>query len=294
MAQARLADAVMKTQAFARGRNVKPLDLQFGGTHGYAPNANEWVSATKYVRKNLVVLAFQAPTGFHRMPNSEFMISAWKSLIETQAKRWEGFNRGLTIEWAETAVGGGGEKWHDWTKVTRAQTVPKCSVTDLAGRPVQNFLDDYTRYLIADPDTGIPMLSTIAGYKPDDQLADTYAGTILAYELDPTHTKVAKSWLVVNFAPKSGTGDIEGIRDMTAAGELKEFDIEWTGWAVSGLGIDAMAQTVVDGMQLANANPFLRRAHIEAVDAFVADNMAGGYKATMEDLGADTVMTSGA
>jgi len=288
----RLADAVVVGQnAYARGRKIAPVNPMYGGMNGYAPTSMEWVSTANYVRKNLVVLLMDAPTYFQQMPDPTFMVQALKSLIETHASKWEGFNMGLTVDWSETAIGGGGEKWHDLTNVTRAQTTPKCSVTDKYGRPFQNMLNDWIRYLMMDPDTKVPMISTIAGYRPDDQLPDTFTCTLLAYELDPNHIRVAKSWVVVNVMPK-GTGDIEGVRDLTAPGELKNLDLEWSGWAVSGLGIDAMTQSIVDGMTLANANPFLRNAHIQTIDAFVADSDAGGYKGTMEDLGADVVMPS--
>lgn len=289
---ARLAEALMAGQAFSRGRLTPQLDLQYGGQHGYTPNHGEWVSTTHYVRRNLVCLLLEAPKGFQDMPDPDFMVSALKSMVEVQALSWEGFNMGLEVEWAETAVSGGNEMFQDIVNVTRTRTVPKCKLKEMYGRPIQNFLDMWIRYLMMDPDTKAPMLSTIAGLKPNDQLADTYACTMLFYEPDPTYTKIAKSWLVCNMMPK-GTGAIEGKRDLTAPGEPLEIDLEWSGLAMSGLGIDAFAQQIMDQMILANANPFLRNSYMEGITADVADSISGGYKATMEDLGNDVVQPSG-
>ena len=288
----RFADALMNNQAFARGRLTPELDLFRGGQHGYTPNHGEWVSTTHYVRRNLVCLLLEAPKGFQDMPDPDYMVSALKSLVEVQALSWDGFNMGLEVEWNETAVSGGNEMFQDIVNVTRTRTQPKMKFKDLYGRPGQNFLDMWIRYLMMDPDTKAPMLSTIAGLKPNDMLADMYAATMLFYEPDPTYTKIAKSWLVCNMMPK-GTGPIEGKRDLTAAGEPVEVEIEWSGLAMSGLGIDAFAQQLLDQMLLANANPFLRNSYMTGITADVASSIAGGYKATMEDLGADVVQPSG-
>lgn len=287
----RLTDALMTGQAFSRGRATPQLDLQYGGQNGWAPNLAEWVSTTHYVRKNLVCLLLEAPKGFSMMPDPAFWISALKSMVEVHAKTIEGFQTGLTVETSTTAVSGGGEMFQDVTNVTRNRVEPVFTFTDMYGRPIQHFLHDWITYLIADPDSKVPMLSTIAGLKPNDQLADMYSATMLFYEPDPTHTKVAKAWLTTNMYPLS-TGDITGKRDLTSAGELSELSITFSGVTQTGLGVVAFAQTLLDRINIANANPNLRNAFMDDITADVSGNMQAGYKGTAEDLGADVVQPS--
>lgn len=288
----RLTDALLTGQAQSRGRQVPLLDLQYGGQNGYAPNMGEWASTTHYVRRNLVCLLLEAPKGFKDMPDPTFWVSALKSMVEVHAKSWDGFTSGLTVDvGAETAVGGGGEKFHDFTNVTRAQTVPVSTFTDLYGRPIQQFLHDWITYLIADPDTKVPMLSTVSGKAPTDLLADMYSATMLFYEPDPTHTKVAKAWLTTNMFPKS-TGDILGKRDLTAAGEALEISVEWTGLTQTGMGVVNFAQQLVDNIILTNANPNLRQAFMQAIDSDVDGNFAAAYHGGVTTIGSEAVQPS--
>ena len=287
----RLATALMTGQAQSRGRLTPELDLQFGGQNGWGPNVGEWVSTTHYVRQNLVCLLIEAPLGFTMMPDPDFWVSALKSMFEVHAKSIEGFNQALTVEVAEVAVSGSGEMFQDITNVTRARVTPTFTWTDMYGRPMQHFLYDWITYLMADADSKVPMLSTIAGLKPNDRLADMYAATALFYEPDPTHTKVAKAWLTCNMYPK-GTGDIIGKRDLTSPGEYADLSIEFTGLTQTGLGVVAFAQAMLDQINIANANPNLRNAFMQAITADVAGNMQAGYKGTAETLGGDVVQPS--
>lgn len=289
---ARLADALLTGQAFSRGRKVQQLDLQYGGQNGYAPNLAEWASTTHYVRRNLVCLLIEAPKGFAMMPDPAFYVSALKSMVEIHAKTWDGFASGLTVDaGAETAVGGAGEMFQDFVNVTRARTNPVSTFTDMYGRPIQHFLHDWITYLIADPDTKVPALSTIAGVKPADLLADMYSATMLFYEPDPTHTQVAKAWLTTNMYPKT-TGDIIGKRDLTAAGEILDLSIEWTGLTQTGAGVVNFAQTLMDAMNLANANPMMRNSFIQAIASDVSSNVSKAYKGSMEKVGTEAALKS--
>jgi hypothetical protein len=288
----RFNNALLTGQSFSRGRMVPQLDVQYGGQNGYAPHLGEWASTTHYVRRNLVCMLIEAPKAFAMMPDPTFYVSALKSLVEIHAKTWDGFNAGLTVEVSETAVGGAGEKFHDITNVTRAQTVPVSTFTDMYGRPIQHFLNDWITYLIGDPDTKVPMLSTIAGVKPSDMLADMYSATMLFYEPDPTHTKIAKAWLTTNMYPKSN-GDWQGKRDLTAAGEPLELSIEWTGLTQSGRGVEMFAQKLMDTINLANANPNLRKSFMQNITSDVASNFAARtYEKGTEIIGSEKAIVS--
>ena len=282
----RLADAIL-SGAYSKGR-APMTDLQYGGQNGFAPNLAEWVSNTHYVRRNLVCILIEAPKGFQLMKEPNFWVNALKAMVEVHAKSIDGFSAGLEVDTsAETAVSGGGEMMQDFTNVTRARTNPSFSFVDMYGRPIQNFLHDWIINLIGDPDSKIPAISTMEGVKPKDLLADMYSATMLFFEPDPTHTKVAKAWLTTNMYPK-GTGEITGKRDLTAAGELSELTIEFTGLSQSGLGVISFAQALLDKINITNANPFARPAFVQKLDSDVANSGAKestGYKEGAETLG---------
>lgn len=288
----RLSDALMQPgSSFAKGRATPMVNINNGSPYGFSPDLAAWASMTHYVNKNLVCMLLEAPKGFQYLPDPQFWVSALKSLVEVQARTWDGFNAGLEVDMAETAVGGSNEMFQDIVNVTRTRTNPSMGVTDLYGRPIQNFLQDWITYLIGDPDSKVPMISTIAGVRPQDMLADMYAATMLFFEPDPTHTKVAKAWLCTNMYPKS-TGEITGKRDLTSAGQTSELTIEWSSIAQTGLGVVSFAQSLLDRVNLTNANPNLRAAFMQNIAPDVLASPAQGYKGSAEQLGASTVIRS--
>ena len=288
---ARIPKALLDGTAHDRGRKVRQLDVQWGGVNGFSPNYSEHVSMTHYVSKDTVHLLVEPPKAFLMMPDPAYWISTLRSLIETHAMNWDGFQSGLTVETTQTPVGGAGEQFEDPSNVTRAKTDPTCTVRDMWGRPFQNFLEAYITYLIMDPDTKTPMISTIAGVKPGDWLADKYSFTMLSYETDPTHTQVAKAWLSTNMFPKT-SGDHNGKRDRTSGGTNLDINIPWSAITQTGLGVVDFAQKLVDQINLTNANPGLRQSFVSALDADVSGNFAQGYKGVLEKIGTDNFIPS--
>ncbi len=282
---ARLSDAVLNN-AYSRGE-APMLDLQYGGQMGYAPNLTEWVSNQSYVRRNLVCLLIEAPRGFQFLQDPPFWVGALKAMVETHAKSIDGFNAGLEVEVSETPVSGGGEMQQDPTNVTRARSNPSFTFVDKYGRPIQSFINEWIRALIMDPDSKVPDIATLSGQKPSDLLADMYSATMLFFEPDPTHTKVAKAWLTTNMYPK-GTGEITGKRDLTSAGEVSEFTIEFTGVTQSNKAVRLFAQKLLDGINLTNANPYLQKSFVDNISSDVAA-VGRGYKAQAETLGATSI-----
>jgi hypothetical protein len=290
---ARLPDALMAGQASSRGRQVPQLDVQYGGMNGFAPNYAEHISQTHYVRKDLIALLIEIPRGFMLLPEPDFWISTLKSMVELHAMNWDGLQSALTVETASTPVGGAGEQFDDPTNVTRAKSDPTCTVRDMYGRPFQNMLHDWITYLIMDPDTKTPMISTIAGQKPKDWLADMYSCTVLFMEPDPTHTQIAKAWLTTNMFPKT-TGDINGKRDRTAGGETLDLSIQWSGITQTGMGVVNFAQTCLDqiNLGLTNANPGLRQSFLSAINSDVAANFSQAYAGALAKVGEEAVQPS--
>lgn len=292
---ARLANAILQnTSAFAQGHNNPMIDLQSGGMMGFTPNYTQWVSNQQYIRKNLICLLLEAPIGFQYLPNPTVWVGTLRALVELHAIRITGLNARLTVEVAETPVGGGGNMQQDPTNVTRERSVPQFSWNEKYGMPVNMFHQGWITNLIMDPDTKFANVATLptgdvnSSYGPPaDMLADMYTATMIFIEPDPTHTRVVKSWLITNMFPLS-TGDIVGSRDLTAANENLTVDITYAGIAQYGLGVDAFAQQLLTSISIAGANPYTENAFVQAIDAIVYDTSTG-YQNEVSSIAANQV-----
>lgn len=277
----RLSDAILQG-GYSRGLMSPMLDATYGGQNGYAPNLTEWVSQTHYVRKNLHCFLLEAPRGFDLLPEPQYWIRALKNMVEVHAKSIEGLNAGLSATFGETAVSGGGEIFEDTTNVTRERSNVTFGFTDLYGRPMQTFLQNWILYLMGDPDNKVPMINTLTTSRPYTMLADISSATMLFVEPDATHTKVAKAWLGTNMRPRDN-GKVEGKRDLTSPGDLSELSVGFTGVYQSGIGVDTFAQAILNSLNMNNANPNLRPAFVRGIQAEV-HAVGRGLAGNMDDL----------
>lgn len=283
----RVTDAILNQKAFGRGSNQPMLDATFGGQQGYAPNLAEWTSNAAYVRKNLICVLLEAPRFFQQMPESQKWIDTLKSLVELHPRSIEGLNAGLTLEFDEHPIGGGGEVQQEVTDSKRARSEPVFTFVEKYGMPIQTFLYQWITYGIMDPDTKFALANTLSGDKPEDMLPDQYTASMLFMEPDPQHKRVVKSWVVTNMMP-FGTGDIVGKRELTAAGEINTLSVQFTGIAQFNLGTNIFAQSILDSINMNNANPYLRPSFIQGVDAKVGAS-SKGYASEVASLGAGAV-----
>jgi len=284
---ARITDAVLDQKAFGRNSTHGMVDVTYGGMHGYAPELSQWVSNQSYIRRNLICVLLEAPKFFQLMPEPEKWVASLKSLLELHCRTIEGFNAGLTVELDEHPVGGAGEFQQEVTDVKRARTEPSFTFVEKYGMPIQTFLYNWITYGLMDPDTKYAMVGTLDGDEPTDMLADWYSASILLFEPDPTHRKVVKSWVTTNVFPRS-TGEIIGKRDLTAASEILNLTVEFTGLSQFGLGTNVFAQQILDNINLVNANPYNRPSFIQEISADVGTD-GEGYKKNVEDLGSSAL-----
>ena len=284
----RVTNAILQgNKAFAQGHQNPMVDLQYGGQMGYSPDLTEWVSNQAYTRRNLIPLLVEAPKGFQYLPNPEYWVATLRALVELHPLTVEGLNATLTVETVETAVGGAGQVHHDFVDVKETPSTPTFTWNEKYGMPVANFLRGWITHLMMDPATKFANIATFNGNRPSDMLADMYAMTCAFIEPDPTHTKVVKSWLVTNMWPK-GTGEITGRRDLTAQGESVTYDVPFTGIAQYGLGVDAFAQKLLDGINITGANPYNRNAFVDKISEEVLATRKG-YENNTEALGAGAI-----
>lgn len=283
----RVTEALMGGKAFSVGHSSPMLNMQYGGQMGFSPDITEYVSNQNYVRKNLICLLLEAPKFFQYMPNPEIWVGTLKSLVELHPRTIEGLNAGLTVETTTTPVGGGGEEQDEITDVKRARSQPVFTYDEKYGMPISTFFRNWITFGMMDPDSKVASVSSLAGAKPTDMLADQYAATMIFIEPDPLHQTVVKAWLTTNMFPKM-TGDIIGKRDKTTAGELTSMSIEFAGISQFGAGVDALAQQLLTSISLTGSNPYNRKAFMEGIDANVAAP-AFGYSSKLTNQEATAI-----
>lgn len=289
---ARVTQALLEGKAFSKGATQPMLDLSYGGQMGFSPDLREWVSNQAYVRRHVFCLLLEAPAAFTKLAdrNPELWVRNLRSLVELHPKRIEGLNAGLTVETAETPVGGGGEMQQEFTDVKQARSEPVFTWDEKYGMPIQTFLRNWITYALMDPNSKVANVGTLGTNAPTDMLADQYAASMIFIEPDPTHRKVLKAWLCTNMFPLE-TGDIVGSRDLTSAMNLQELSIRFSAITQYGLGVNTFAQKLLDNINITNANPYLRPAFIDKISNDVSAHTDFGYEAKTEDLG-KTAITS--
>jgi hypothetical protein len=202
--------------------------------------------------------------------------------VELHPLSIDGLNATLEVETTQTPVGGAGEMQDDFIDVKMTRSQPVFRWGEKYGMPIANYFTNWIRYLIMDPNTKFANIASL-GNAPTDMLADQYSASMIFIEPDPTHTRVVKSWLGTNMYPLS-SGEITGRRDLTQAHEAPTYDINFSGIFQYGLGVDAFAQRLLDGISLTGANPHLRPAFLQNITADVLATQKG-YEDNVETLG---------
>lgn len=277
----RNTDALLGGKAQGQGVNNDMLNLSFGGQMGYANNLTEWVSNAAYVRRHIFPILIAQPTFFQSSAYNNELTAQLRALIERHPIRIDGLNSSLTVEFAETPVGGAGEVQEEVTNVRRERSVPSHAYFEKYGRPIQNFLEWWITYGLMDPDTKIANVGTLAN-APTDMLPDRYTMTTLYIEPDAVHGRVAKSWLCANMMPK-GTGEIIGSADRQSAMNLQELTIEFTALTQRSNGVDYWAQQILNTIKITDANPYMRDAFYKDIAADV-QRANTGYAKSVEDV----------
>lgn len=279
----RLTDALI-SGAYTRDIDRPILDLKNGGQQGWSPNLTEWVSNQSYISRPLICILLEAPRMFTVMPDSQKWISSLKALFELHARTIDGMQGGLKVDTEEHPVGGAGEQQQEVVNVTRERSTPKFTFIEKYGRPIQTFLDYWIRYGLMDPETKHGLLGTMNRSEIKDLLADWYSATCLFMVPDPIHKKIDKAWITTNMFPLSN-GDITAKRDLTTSQEMLTLDIDFSGISQYGLGINQFAQTILNNINITNADPFMRPAFVNRISPDVAAANTNGYKSWVEAVG---------
>ena len=256
----RLNNAVLSPKAHVQHSQVPSVDIRIGGQNGAMTDFRGFVSNAAYVRKPVICILLEAPRGFRDLGDEEIWIGTLKSLVELHPRSIEGLNRTLTADFASTPVGGAGEEQEDWSDSKRARSTPTFSWVDKYGLVINQFFEAWITGLLGDPITKYPtVISNPNGRRPTDLLPDYRSATMIFIEPDPTHTNVQRAWLCCNMMPKTA-GDAIGSRDLTQGGQLAEYSIEFTAMTQSGAGVNELAKTILEMLDLNGMNPNLQQA----------------------------------
>lgn len=287
----RKSDTLIGQKAYGRGRNAPMIDLQYGHG-GHMPDWPAYISNTPYVRRNLIIRVLAGPRGFNYLPEPEKWFQALKAILEIHPESVEGFNAQLEIEVRDTSYGGAGERQESVANVTRARTEPVFNFVEKYGRPFSTFFERWTTELLMDPNTKYPNVITRVSTRGQniDLLPDFTSATIIAFEPDPTFTKIDKAWLVADLKPKQSLVPVEGKRDIHNGGDLNEFSINMTGIAMMGVGVDMVAQSLLDTMRGVATNPLNQPAFTDRADGNIAE-LDSGYTERLEEAAARAIRT---
>ena len=245
--------------------NTPQMDLSKGGQYGYQPHWRAYVSNAGYTPRPLIALLMERPRGFDYLPDPEKSTAVLKSLIENQSKTITGLRTGLTVESTERPIGQAGHQQRDPNNVTEQISEPEHTWDERYGRAIHNFWSWYIRNLIMEPITKQPGLMNIQAEEPPaDNLPDMYSFTVLYIEPDPLRRFVSQAWLCTNMFPQS-SGELESQFDPTTGQDVPEISITFQAIPVVSVGVNALAQNMLDQINYEGAGPMQRPAWVEGV-----------------------------
>lgn len=285
----RQTDALIaQGRGYNQQSNTPMVNVVGSGQQGIVTDLSTYISNSAYIRRNLICLVLQTPRGFNSLPNPELWHATCKALMENGSRTIEGLRKTLTVEYVSNPIGAAGEQQEDIAKVNRERSTPTHVFTEKVGKPINRFFDLWIRMLMADPESGIPAVTSLGlGQGPADLLPDFTSMTCIYIEPDPLHKTVMEAYLVTNMMPKTA-GQVESNRDITATLQSIDYSIEFTGIQQVGAGVNQYAQRLLDQMNLTGVNPNRRQAFIQEINADVSAG-TGGYNNLIQKIASEQI-----
>jgi len=293
-----LTDAYENT-APAGGASYAPMaNLLYGSTEGHTAHLSrmlqdgsvfeEYMSAEPYISNDVVPVVVRTPKIFDALADvalGKRLKQHYIKMMTIAPKTIDGLKRTVNVSFAEDRLNGGGQIFESVSNVTRERAEPTHTYTDRVGKPFWYLLDFIIRYGRMDPETKTPLAVTLPlkpGFLDKGQhlTPDFYTGSMLYFE--PTHTgkDIIEAYVCGNMMPKT-TGDNTSKRDKGSDREKSELSIPFTSIDISGDPAKAVAQIVLDKMNVFKSNP-------DKLSAFVNDTDI--QKAMEASLGFDEVV----
>ena len=293
MASTTVQERFLNGRAAQLGLQNKALDPTYGGQLGYGPDLRYWVNNANQKQMNGIPILIEAPRAFQQMNNPEKRVEILRAMIELHPRSIEGFDATMNVDTDGTPVSGDGQQQQEFVNVTRAVSAPTITWDEKYGRPIGLTLEDWVSQLMADPATKVANIMTLDGPRPTDMLPDNYSMTMLFIEPDPTMRFVIKAFLSTNMFPIGKIADYSARRDITQSMNLVQYNQQFSALTQVGAGVNQLAQSVLEGININNANPNMRRAFIEEISKDVMA-AANGYANQVAEFAQNNVTLQGA
>lgn len=244
----------------------------YGGVNALAPDYAEWVSAVQERVQHGILFLIDAPAGYVHLPSSKELTAQLRQILEVHPRKVEGFEGGWTVDNSDIPWGGGGQKLKVFTNVTMEETNVKLTIDEKEGGPIRQFIKYHTDMLMAEKESKIPGVAfldyendpALAGVRrPTNWTPDMWTFTAGFIIPDPLNRYVKESWIVTNLYFSNGLSGISGSRELEQALQTRQYNIELGGLAMQGPGVNNYCQEYLDKMNLAGANPMLRKPWVQ-------------------------------
>lgn len=275
-------------QGFAKNALSPLIDPRMGGQMGFMPNFRELPSTTPYTRKPMIPILVQHPLFMDHIDGGQLLKDTLKVLVEEHPLSIEGINLTMTPEFAESAVGGAGQKVKIIQNMMLAESAPSFSYQEKYGKVLTRFFTFWKKVAMMDPETKFPQILHMGGANmPEEILENFMSMTMLFIEPDPTHRYVVEAALVSNMMPSSGIPR-EMARNLPDGDQALQFSMEFTGVTESTDAVFDFAQEVLNSITLTGVSPNNRPA---AFDSIHADLQAAprGYKESIDEAARNAV-----
>lgn len=270
---------LLGNESYMRDRNIQVADLTQFSSAGVTQDIANFDGLPDAVNHNTIPFVVHLPTMWSVFGQDGVRIqAATKSLIENHFANIEGLNKRIDVDTHDTDMVGGNEKWQTPINVSRQQSNIVTTINDKTNRPAQRLIETWIRCAFGDEITKVPLISLYdKTLRFNELLPSQYSCGVLFVTPNSTKTRVDKAWLAIHFAPKT-TGENIGQKDIAVKGTSGPISIEWLSTCQHSLGVDELAQTMLDQLNRPALNPGLYRAAIPEIHPDVKAATAGAFK----------------
>lgn len=254
-----ITDRLLESGVGYNTGNAPTLNLKYGGQFGYAPSLDTVETLTPFVDRDVTIIVYKWPEAFKLaglQGQRQTLIDSVTELFETHPYSVTGFNAGTTLETAELQSGFEGQVLKPVVKSTKAVSDVTFNYRELELEPFSRFCKWWMDYLIQSAN-GRALISTIEdiGELPLEWNAAQYSVSYVAFQTDAHFSTVTRAWDAKGVHPLSD-GEITASRTPTEAKSIRELSIPMTGYITEGPAAEAIAQQLLDQLNVTNANPF--------------------------------------
>ena len=274
-------------KGYAMGSTRQMIDLTAAGQNGLSLDLRTMAANAAYVSRQTWCLLLEAPRAFGFLPNPEMWVTSLKVLVETACETFDGLNKSIKVEWAQTNLGAT-EQQEEMARVTRERSEVTMKWTERKGMPINCFFEGWITLCLGTPETQIPGLVQFDTFAKNPMAIsytpDFNGATMLFFETDEYFRTINKAWLITDMKPDNA-GDVTGRKDLTASGEKLEISVKFTGVQQVGEGVDYFAQKVLNSAGRFGLNAASRKAFIGDDYRSSLDSMVGAAKASAKPRG---------